>query len=534
MDDDYQDFDRMLWIPAAATCAFMAVLLLPGLLSFVCPAGLTAKVNSILSYRPLRPGKRRCWDPWTFDLVPAFRDMQIVDHLIVSLWLIACLLMLISPVGDTVGRVCVVAWSTLLLPITKHSIWAAVLGSTFERYLKFHRWAARGAFVFTLSHLADTVYYSGLLAFVHFVPGEWMYGVVWGTVSFALMAFITLTSLEPIRRRFFELFYYTHFLGLPAIAFACMHCYAQCYAIIPSLVLYLIDKVIQLWSSVHTFQVQSVTPVAGGAQLVVQRKGATLRCDPGQYYFLTLPAISRLQKHPMSVALLSTEADTLTFFIRDMGPGTFTHEVCQMAFPEAATAQLTGPYGSLSLPRPLHVYRTVYLVAAGVGVTPMVSVAQWLARQALPKLQIKFVWVSRDEAYFFEWFPTVLLKLAESECCDLLLYHTGGRGPTPASAPAPKAPQSASMELQGVLDGDLEATSPALPTTPAVEADSKREVVDPSELAVRLRHACTTLTSPDTFGLGQTLLCQSKGGPGHRFIKPLCKSWHTRTPGSWK
>eukprot|EP00667_Euglena_gracilis_P032428 EG_transcript_49872 len=113
------------------------------------------QVNALLSYRPLRPGKRQCWDPWAFDLMPAVRDMQVVDYLISILWLAACLLMLLSPVGDKPGRVCVVAWGTLLLPITKHSIWAAVLGATFERYLKFHRWAARATFVFTLAHLID-------------------------------------------------------------------------------------------------------------------------------------------------------------------------------------------------------------------------------------------------------------------------------------------------------------------------------------------------------------------------------------------
>lgn len=36
----------------------------------------------------------------------------------------------------------------------------------------------------------------------------------------------------------------------------------------------------------HACRVQAVTPVAGGAQLVVRRKGAKLDCEPGQYYFL--------------------------------------------------------------------------------------------------------------------------------------------------------------------------------------------------------------------------------------------------------
>lgn len=37
----------------------------------------------------------------------------------------------------------------------------------------------------------------GLRAFVLFDPHDrWMFGVVWGTVAFALMRFIVLTSLE--------------------------------------------------------------------------------------------------------------------------------------------------------------------------------------------------------------------------------------------------------------------------------------------------------------------------------------------------
>eukprot|EP00667_Euglena_gracilis_P005322 EG_transcript_5355 len=514
LEDDYDDnYDRCLWIPACSTCAFMVVLLAPGLLSFVCPTGLTTKVNSVLCYRPLRPGKRRWWDPWTFDLVPAVRDMQVVDYLISLLWVAACFLMYLSPVGDLLGRVCVVGWATLLLPITKHSIWAWILGATFERYLKFHRWAARATFLFTLAHLLEAWYYSGLLAFTHFVPSKWMYGAVWGTVSFAIMIAITLLSLEPIRRRHFELFYYTHYLGLPAIAFAMMHCYAQCYAIIPSLFLYLVDKAVQLWSSVHTFQVQAVTPVAGGAQLVVRRKGAKLDCEPGQYYFLTLPTISVLEKHPMSVTLLSAEADTLTFFIRDMGPGSFTREVCQTNFPATATAQLTGPYGSLSLPRPLHVYRTVYLVAGGVGVTPMVSIAQSLTRLTAPCPKVRFVWISRDAVCFFEWFPAVLLELACSEACDLLLYHTGGAAPAPAPAPAAPAPvtpvlpaparlppQSAVVEMKGVMDADLEADPQALPADPPDATAIKWGMTSPSELAtkvIRGRPDWTALFAPN-------------------------------------
>lgn len=56
-------------------------------------------LSTPLRPRPLRPGKRRWWDPWTFDLVPAVRDMQVVDYLISLLWVAACFLMGRHPVG---------------------------------------------------------------------------------------------------------------------------------------------------------------------------------------------------------------------------------------------------------------------------------------------------------------------------------------------------------------------------------------------------------------------------------------------------
>lgn len=43
---------------------------------------------------------------------------------------------------------------------------------------------------------------------------------------------------------------------------------AQCYAMIPSLALYVIDKAIQLWAAVRTFQCAAMRPtVFGGCAL---------------------------------------------------------------------------------------------------------------------------------------------------------------------------------------------------------------------------------------------------------------------------
>eukprot|EP00667_Euglena_gracilis_P033309 EG_transcript_53945 len=81
--------DRMLWIPAASVGAFAAALLIPGILGFICPAGVTTRMNAMLCYRPFKPGQRRGWDALTLDLLPAVRDMQVADFLIAALWLLA-------------------------------------------------------------------------------------------------------------------------------------------------------------------------------------------------------------------------------------------------------------------------------------------------------------------------------------------------------------------------------------------------------------------------------------------------------------
>eukprot|EP00667_Euglena_gracilis_P002903 EG_transcript_2907 len=504
--------DNMLWIPAASVGAFIAVLLLPGLLRFLCPPGVNSKVNAFLTWRPLNPRQARWWDAWTLDLIPALRDMHVADFLICSCWLVATMCMTLSPQGDKDGRVLAVAWATLLLPITKHSIWAVILGATFERYLKFHRWAARAATVIAVGHCIQQAKKRGLtVAFTHWQQGAIMYGNLWGQCSFALMVILCLLSIEPIRRNRFELFYYSHFLALLAVVFAMMHSYAMCYAVIPALALYLIDKFVQLWCFAHTYRILEATPVAGGARLVLHRKGAKISCEPGQYYLLTLPAVSWLQKHPFTAALLASKADTLTFLIRDQGPGSLTHKVCTKNFSETATARLMGPYGSLSLPRPLHKYHAVYLVAGGVGVTPMISTAQYLMQLERPRPKVHFVWLNRNANAFLEWFPTVLLDMASCDDFELMLYHTHSSRATvtpsaaisttvsavgPAPTPNRVDPFDNSVELD-MVDSDLKDEPTASSSDPSNDTKAAGKLSELSSAIISGRPDLTAVFAPD-------------------------------------
>eukprot|EP00667_Euglena_gracilis_P005098 EG_transcript_5132 len=323
--------DLQLWIPVASVAAFVAVLLLPGLLGKLLGPGFAERLDSTLSFRPFPPRGRQWYDALTMDILYTARDMQLGDFLIVALWLPAVLLMLLSPQGNGLGRVCAAAFGTLLLPVTRYSVWATLLGSSFERYLKFHRWAARSTLVIILAHLIVQCLDKGsniLTANANDSGCGWVFGLI----AFIIMGFMSLFAYEPIRRRFFELFYYTHFLAFPAIALAMTHSYAVCYAMAPSLAMYLIDKAIQCQALSNKYQILRASPVAGAVRLTVEGpQPKRLRCTPGQYYFAIIPAVSHLQMHPFTVAAVSPESNDLTFLIRNMGPGTFSNRVCDLA-----------------------------------------------------------------------------------------------------------------------------------------------------------------------------------------------------------
>eukprot|EP00667_Euglena_gracilis_P017733 EG_transcript_18748 len=92
----------------------------------------------------------------------------------------------------------------------------------------------------------------------------------------------------------------------------------------------------------------------------------------------------------------------------------------------------------------------------------MIGTAQFLLRvppSARPT--VHFVWVCRDQAAFFEWFPDMLLELLRCDDVELLLYHTA-RPVDATGAPAGTAPMG------------LSALSPP-PTSPSLTPEAEAE-----------------------------------------------------------
>jgi ferredoxin-NADP reductase len=125
----------------------------------------------------------------------------------------------------------------------------------------------------------------------------------------------------------------------------------------------------------------------------------------GQYYFINAPAISMVEWHPFSVSQMNEQS--MTFHIKTCKPGSCTCKLLTYIQDSTATSpngqvdvevQLRGPYGSLSVN--LADYSHIFLIAGGIGITPMLPILDSIRsqRKKYPCLRkVTIVWAARKE-----------------------------------------------------------------------------------------------------------------------------------------
>ena len=150
----------------------------------------------------------------------------------------------------------------------------------------------------------------------------------YGIVSTLATIIIASTSLNCIRRKYFELFYYAHHLVLVLLLFVCLHyasaiicdrppfepgchlsanrlipCLSRVLSdLIPGLAIYVVDKSCRLMACrggvVASIEVLTDDIVEIRVALAEEQRS---RHAAGQYVFLNVPSISSLQWHPFSI-----------------------------------------------------------------------------------------------------------------------------------------------------------------------------------------------------------------------------------------
>ncbi|XP_043983838.1 NADPH oxidase 1 [Gambusia affinis] len=279
-------------------------------------------------------------------------------------------------------------------------------------------------------------------------------------ITLALILIIT-SSMEVIRRNYFEVFWYTHHLFIVFFAGLVIHgiggivrrqdeesyeehnplfCHnhtedwgkiPECpipqfeggpaqtwWYVIGPMVIYLCERLLRFIRYMQNVQYRKIV-MRPSKVLELQLVKNGFKMDVGQYVFLNCPAISQLEWHPFTMTS-APEEDFFSVHIRSAGDWTDKLMDIMEKLPEGAQGPkmgVDGPFGTAS--EDVFDYEVSMLVGAGIGVTPFASILKsiWYKfKDNDPKLRtrkIYFYWLCR-ETHAFEWFAD-LLKAQEKE-----------------------------------------------------------------------------------------------------------------------
>ncbi|XP_049352340.1 ferric reduction oxidase 2-like [Solanum verrucosum] len=277
------------------------------------------------------------------------------------------------------GNICL---TFLFYPVSRGSSILPLLGLTSEGSIKYHIWLGHMAMtLFTIHGLLFILFWavSGRLHemltwdphYISNVPGE--LGLLFGLILWA-------TTFPAIRRRMFELFFYTHYLYILFMVFYVLHT-GMFYACImlPGFFLFLIDRYLRFLQSKQKVRLISARVLTCETLELNFSKISGLEYSPTSIMFLNVPSISKLQWHPFTVTSNSNlESDTISVVIKC--EGSWTKKLYSvMSLPSSVNridVSVEGPYG----PASTHFLRhdTLVLISGGSGITPFISIIREL------------------------------------------------------------------------------------------------------------------------------------------------------------
>ncbi|XP_072234297.1 cytochrome b-245 heavy chain [Leuresthes tenuis] len=303
-------------------------------------------------------------------------------------------------------------------------------------------------------------------------------GLTGVAITLALILIIT-SSMEVIRRSYFEVFWYTHhlfvifFVGLVFHGFGRIvrgqtaasletnkpdvcadrfadwgknesDCAVPVFAgnppmtwkwVVAPMILYLCERLVRIYRS-HQKVVITKVVMHPSKTLELQMKRKGFHMEVGQYVSIQCPSVSRLEWHPFTLTS-APEEDYFSAHIRIVGDWTQAlYEACvgDKSEPQEAwklpKVAIDGPFGTAS--EDVFRYEVVMLVGAGIGVTPFASILKsvWYKHiqnnQNVFTKKIYFYWLC-PETQAFEWFADLLQTLerqmTEKDMADFLSYN---------------------------------------------------------------------------------------------------------------
>ncbi|KAJ8536506.1 hypothetical protein K7X08_034907 [Anisodus acutangulus] len=344
---------------------------------------------------------------WTFyvRISNDFKKMVPMKSFTLSVWQYK-----LFRVATRCGLLAEACLALLLLPILRGMSIFRLLGIQFEASVRYHVWLGTSMILFATLHGGGTLIIWGIKHHIGDEMWKWQKtGRIYlaGEITLLTGLVIWITSLPQIKRKQFEIFYYTHHLYIVFLLFFLFHTGDRhFYMVFPGVFLFCLDKILRIIQSRPETYIVSARIFPSKAIELTLPKDPSLKYTPTSVIFLKIPMISNFQWHPFSITS-SSKVDKRTMSILIKAEGWWTSTLSNMlhAKPDSEAGEMRlfqvateGPYGPSSMDFPR--YDSLLLVAGGIGITPFLSILQEIAstrsnKNVLP-VKIQLVYTIRD------------------------------------------------------------------------------------------------------------------------------------------
>ncbi|TKW04578.1 hypothetical protein SEVIR_7G119200v4 [Setaria viridis] len=308
-------------------------------------------------------------------------------------------------IGLRLGSVGLFCMLFLFLPVARGSVLLRLIDIPFEHATRYHVWLGHLTMaLFTLHGLCYVIEWSMQGRLLEEMA-EWKeIGVanLPGVISLVAGLLMWVTSLHPVRKRFFELFFYTHQLYIIFIVFLALHVGDYVFSFSAGAVfLFMLDRFLRFWQSRAKVDIISAACRPCGTVELVFSKPASLRYNALSFIFIQVRELSFLQWHPFSVSSSPMDGRYhMSVLIKVLGTWTEKLRSTITGVQEQnrgdselqcgrITACVEGPYGHES---PYHLmYENLILVAGGIGISPFLAILSDIihrieeGKQCMPK-----------------------------------------------------------------------------------------------------------------------------------------------------
>ncbi|KAG0207889.1 hypothetical protein BGX33_006554 [Mortierella sp. NVP41] len=303
------------------------------------------------------------------------------------------------------------------------------------------------------------------------VTGYWM---------LLILGIMFVTAHKKIRKRHFEVFWYTHHLALVCMGLFAFHGYGcfvktndgQCrgygswrYIVLAS-VIYLVERILRAIESHPSIPLSLAIAHPGGA-IELNFKHPSFHYRPGQHLYLNIPQLSKFEWHPFTITSSPIES-IISLHIRQdgdwtgqlgqllgHGPETPRLEQAQAVRDRSLLPEIRvdGPYGGPK--EDVLNFDHAVLIGTGNGITTFSGVLRhiWFRHQETQSSRLKTLdlyWVSRD-AHKLDWFQSLfsMEKTMELFRTGLIRIHIYFTTTTSKRKPTIKRGSMMSIKSQG-------------------------------------------------------------------------------------